>query len=454
MAISAKLSRWFWRKSIQRKETEPPALTDVASDDLYFIPTNVNLDYVPTFGFERFLNKQHEAWAEWPLTPDRIIDHRIFGWLRRADALKLYEMAAMCKGDILELGTHQGLSSHIMAQALREFGDTGNRRIYTVDLDAPCIVKARENLAGEIAEGLVDARVGEAGEVCRNYIAQGKRFGFIFVDHSHYYGPMREVCQLLGQLVEPGGFVLFHDFTDPRSAFPEEGKPEPDFGVLAACEEALPAKEFEYFGAFGCAGLYRRTQAPPSWFVRLTRPLIPFAGVIALTYYCAHPILIFESALVNYLFWWLGCAALLVLGIIQVFRIQNIWSTVLGILLCLVSAPVWVLSSFLAPHIVNGKDTGYELVQEVELQNSLVRLYRTNGGATTAFGIHVRQEIPTTGLVFVRSVGHFYPCYSVQAARSGANSILIYDRQQECEKWPEKQTRESWTLALSRFVYF
>lgn len=257
MPISSQLKRWLWRKSINRKDAAPPQLADVASEDLYFVPPNVNLDYVPTFGFDGFLNKEHQAWATWPLTPDRIIDHPIFGWLRRADALKLYEMAALCQGDILELGTHQGLSSHIMAQALRSFGDTGKRRIYTVDLDEPCVRQARLNLATEIAEGLVDARLGEAGDVCRSYIAQGKRFGFVFVDHSHYYGPMREVCQLLGQLVEPGGFVLFHDFTDPRSAFPEQGKPEPDFGVLAACVKALPKPEFEYFGAFGCAGLYR-----------------------------------------------------------------------------------------------------------------------------------------------------------------------------------------------------
>ncbi|MBS1832935.1 MAG: class I SAM-dependent methyltransferase [Acidobacteria bacterium] len=257
MAISG-LKRWLWRRTAVRKDTAPPALADVASEDLYFVPPNVNLDYTPTFGFEGFLNKEHEEWANWPLTPDRIVDHRIFGWLRRADALKLYEMAAMCDGDILELGTHQGLSSHIMTAALRRFGDTGKRRICTIDLDEPCVNKACENLAGEIAEGLVDVRVGEAGEVCRRYIAQGKRFGFIFVDHSHYYGPMREVCQMLGQLVAPGGFVLFHDFTDPRSAFPESGKPEPDFGVLAACVDSLPDGEFEYYGAFGCAGLYGR----------------------------------------------------------------------------------------------------------------------------------------------------------------------------------------------------
>lgn len=265
MPISLRqLQRWVWRRTVQRKDTAPPALADVASEDLYFVPPNVNLDYAPTFGFARFLNKEHEGWANWPLTKDRIVDHQIFGWLRRADALKLYEMAALCKGDILELGTHQGLSSHIMTGALRAFGDAGRRRIYTIDLDEPCVNKARENLDSAIAEGLVDARVGEAGEVCRGYIAQGKRFGFVFVDHSHYYGPMREVCGLLGELVEPDGFVLFHDFTDPRSAFPEPGKPEPDFGVLAACVEALPGAEFEYFGAFGCAGLYRRCRNAPA----------------------------------------------------------------------------------------------------------------------------------------------------------------------------------------------
>jgi hypothetical protein len=255
--VAASIRRWIYRRTVLSKTTTLPTVAEVHSDDLFFVPPTVDLDYRPTFGLSGYLDDGHAAWANWPLNSDRILEHRIFGWLRRADALKLYEMAALCEGDVLELGTHQGLSTHIMAQAVRRFG--GRRRIESFDLDPQFVARARENLAAEIDAGVVAIEVGEAGEQCRRIIAAGRSYGFVFVDHSHYYGPMCEVCRLLPGVVRPGGFVLFHDFTDPRSREAAEGMPEPDFGVLAACREHLSPLAFRYFGAYGCSGLFRRT---------------------------------------------------------------------------------------------------------------------------------------------------------------------------------------------------
>lgn len=255
-SLVGQLRRWFYRRGQRIKSDAMPTVAEVQSDDLFYEPPTVDLAYRPTFAFTGYLNEQHAAWAGWPLTPDRILEHRIFGWLRRADALKLYEMAALCRGDILELGTHQGLSTHIMAAALRAFG--GGRKIHSFDLDPSFVDRARENLAAEIALGIVSIDRAEAAGQCRRFIAEGRRFGFVFVDHSHVYGPMCEICRLLPAVVESGGFVLFHDFTDPRSRAPAEGAPEPDFGVLAACRDCLSPAAFRYFGAFGCSGLFRR----------------------------------------------------------------------------------------------------------------------------------------------------------------------------------------------------
>jgi hypothetical protein len=253
--------RWLYRRTVNVKARQMPALHEVQSEDLFFVPPTIDLDYQPTFGFAGYLNQQHAAWATWPLNAERILQHRIFGWLRRADALKLYEMAALCDGDILELGTHQGLSTHIMAAAVEAFG--GGRRIESFDLDPNCVARAGENLSVEIARGIVSVEVGEAAAECRRLISDGRRYGFVFVDHSHYYGPMCEICDLLPAIVRPGGFVMFHDFTDPRSAAPAEGQSEPDFGVLAACSDRLSLRTFQYLGAYGCSGLFRRVGA--SW---------------------------------------------------------------------------------------------------------------------------------------------------------------------------------------------
>ena len=250
-----------FRKSIQVKTRVMPEIAEVASDDLYFAPPTLDLGYQPTFAFNGYVDQAHEEWAKCPLTAENILQHRIFGWLRRADALKLYEMAALCEGDVLELGTHRGLSAHIMANAIGAFETFGPKRsLLTVELDPQWAEQARATLAPEIARGLVTVQQGEAGAECRKVIERGKRFGFVFVDHSHYYNPMCEVCRLLPDIVLPGGFVLFHDFTDPRSSEAKEGMPEPDFGVLAACRDVLSQKAFAYHGAYGCSGLFRRSQ--------------------------------------------------------------------------------------------------------------------------------------------------------------------------------------------------
>jgi hypothetical protein len=167
------MRRLCYRTGVRIKSHSMPTVREVQSEDLSFIPPTIDLDYAPTFAFNGYLDRQHAAWADWPLNSDRILQHRIFGWLRRADALKLYEMAAICSGDILELGTHQGLSTHIMAAAVEAFG--AGRKIDSFDLDANVVARARENLAAEVAAGIVSIRVGEASEQCRRLIAEGRR---------------------------------------------------------------------------------------------------------------------------------------------------------------------------------------------------------------------------------------------------------------------------------------
>jgi hypothetical protein len=69
----------------------------------------VPLPYLPTYsGFGERIDDVHRALAAAPVKGP-LIDLGIPGWLRVEDSLKLYELAYFCAGDILELGTHQGL---------------------------------------------------------------------------------------------------------------------------------------------------------------------------------------------------------------------------------------------------------------------------------------------------------------------------------------------------------
>ena len=73
-----------------------------------------------------------------------LIDMGIPGYLLHDDALMIYKLAFTSLGDILELGTHKGLSTSIIAQALC---DRRSGLLETVDIDAATTTEARANLA-------------------------------------------------------------------------------------------------------------------------------------------------------------------------------------------------------------------------------------------------------------------------------------------------------------------
>ncbi|NOU21483.1 MAG: hypothetical protein HOO93_06770 [Methyloglobulus sp.] len=58
----------------------------------------------------------------------------------------------------------------------------------------------------------------------------------------------------------------------------------------------------------------------------------------------------------------------------------------------------------------NGKDLSFEKIDEIQGVSNYYRLYRTNGGATTSFGLVIRKEIPIIlGLKLVSPIKGFSP---------------------------------------------
>src|SRR5512139_4237922 len=84
----------------------------------------------------------------------------IQGWLRRDDALKLYEMAYYAKDDILELGSYHGLSTTIMANAIRQ--SPLKKKIHTVDLQPQNINLTNKNLRKAGVAKYVEGICGDA----------------------------------------------------------------------------------------------------------------------------------------------------------------------------------------------------------------------------------------------------------------------------------------------------
>jgi predicted O-methyltransferase YrrM len=219
--------------------------------------------YSPTYDFPPpFIDEAHREIANYPLQDGILIQMRnrrwlgqvIPGWLRREDALKLYELSFFASDDVLELGSYHGLSTAIIARATRN--SSSPKHVESIDLD-PARTKATQNnlkRLGLLAQ--VTARSAEATVAVGEYVANHKQFGFIFIDHSHAYTPVYDVCQVLGRLTVPGGFCLFHDFNDIRNRDPNDS----DYDVYQAVMDGLDKERFEFYGIYGCTGLYRRVR--------------------------------------------------------------------------------------------------------------------------------------------------------------------------------------------------
>lgn len=217
-------------------------------------------EYQPTYDFEGdYIDSYHLFLSTSPLMDGmmRLKDRRWFGspiqgWLRREDALKLYELAYFSQGDILELGSYHGLSTTILSRAIHN--SPHFRHVYTVDLDAQCIIQTKKHLRRSGLSKDVTTICADALSAVKQFIDQGKKFDFAFIDHSHAYQHVYPVCLELNDLIITGGFCLFHDFNDARNKDTENQ----EYGVYQAVIDGLNKNEFEFYGVYGCTALYRR----------------------------------------------------------------------------------------------------------------------------------------------------------------------------------------------------
>jgi SAM-dependent methyltransferase len=217
--------------------------------------------YLPTFAFAGdYVDDAQRRLALLPLKDGFLIQlpngrwlgQVIQGWLRREDALKLYEIAYFASGDILELGSFHGLSTSILSRASRN--SPHPKRTLSVDLSPRSVFMTEWNLWRQGLKRGVRTVTGDALVEVRSRADHGARFGMVFVDHSHAYGPVYEVCRELHRIVPAGGFCLFHDFNDPRNY----DLADPDHGVHQAVVDGLSPTDFEFYGIYGCLALYRR----------------------------------------------------------------------------------------------------------------------------------------------------------------------------------------------------
>jgi hypothetical protein len=221
-------------------------LEQTAVDQRFVMP------YRKTFDFQHeFLNNEHASFATCP-TRQGMIEIGIDGWLLPADALKLYELVYCCGGDCLELGTYRGLSASVMLRASVAAGV--RNKILSIDLDPGSTQAGERNLAASPGCKRVLFFNDDGDHALRKFAQANRQFAFCFVDHSHRYEHVRTACQALPSIMLPGAFCLFHDYNDPRNA----DSACDDYGVWQGVADGLDGRCFEFWGIFGCCGLFRR----------------------------------------------------------------------------------------------------------------------------------------------------------------------------------------------------
>lgn len=178
--------------------------------------------YVKTFRFPgKYISGFHAQLAGAPLGRMGVpfcIDLGVDGFLARDEAMKLYELAFFAPGDVLELGTFKGLSTSIIARAL---SDRQSGALVTCDIDPDFSAAAARHVRTSSGGERVNFLVGDAPKLIDGLIADGRKFGFAFIDHWHGYEATQAAAIRLSNVLVPGGFVLFHDYNDPDTRNPD-----------------------------------------------------------------------------------------------------------------------------------------------------------------------------------------------------------------------------------------
>src|SRR5215213_3283587 len=157
--------------------------------------------YLPTYSESLTLGPTHRRLLEAPLKPGSVaIDIGIPGSLRREDAGKLYELAYFGQGDVCVLGSSHGLASAIIAQALYDADRPG--AVVGVDVEPRLATRGRANLAAYGLDHKAEFVQETPLSFCNSRAAQGRSFGFMFVDHSSNYADVLAVSVLLPSLLD------------------------------------------------------------------------------------------------------------------------------------------------------------------------------------------------------------------------------------------------------------
>src|SRR5262249_52376003 len=103
---------------------------------------------------------------------------------------------------VIETGTNKGISTIILAQALKDLGATGPVR--TVDIDANIVELAKHNVAAAGLSGHVEFHVADSLAYLLELVRTVPAIHFAFLDGNHEYQHVREEFDIIYTRVVAG----------------------------------------------------------------------------------------------------------------------------------------------------------------------------------------------------------------------------------------------------------
>lgn len=173
------------------------------------------------------------------------------GKLQPTDHFKLYEMAHLARGPILEVGRDAGKSLAILAIAVRDAGS--HLPIYSIELQDRKLPPAERNLKALKLANLVTLVQGESAT---EIPVLDTVFDLVFLDGDHRYEGVKRDLQALTGRIAVGGSMMAHDYFDPRN----DGAGGEAYGVRAAVDELAPGMGAEYRGGYGAIALFEQVE--------------------------------------------------------------------------------------------------------------------------------------------------------------------------------------------------
>ena len=123
----------------------------------------------------------------------------------------------------------------------------------------------------------------------------------------------------------------------------------------------------------------------------------------------------FESPRLNYLFFGIALLCPWFIDFQVILKKHDVIAKIFGWTLRTLSIPLFAIWLFIVviwqPDVItHDVDYSFEPVQSIEIEGKHYQVYRTNGGATTSFGIVVREQTKLLpGLFYEKNVYTAYP---------------------------------------------